>query len=140
MSPKALLRIAAIAIGLFDLGHTVGGMILAPSHGPEEDALMASLAAYKFDMTGSMRSHADFYAGEGWYLSAVLTALLVITWMLSSATLEATGLVKKLSVVLALFFAVSAALCFKFFFIAPLTMSIIAAVSFAAAAARPRAA
>ena len=138
MQPKALLRIAAVAIAIFDLGHTVGGMILAPSHGAEEDALMASLAAYEFDVMGSMRSHAEFYEGEGWYLSATLTALLVMTWLLSSAVIESPTLVRRLSILFSIFFAVSAALCAKFFFAAPLVMSVIASLALGLAAMRLR--
>lgn len=140
MQPKILLRIAAVAIAIFDLGHTVGGMILAESHGAEEDALLASLAAYRFDIMGSSRSHHDFYTGEGWYLSAVLTALIVICWQLSSAATESPKLVARISLVLALFFAVSVALCVMFFFAAPLAMSALACAALAAAWLRLRAA
>lgn len=38
-----LLRVAAFAIAVFELGHTLGGMVLGKSRGPNEDALMASL-------------------------------------------------------------------------------------------------
>src|SRR4051812_17804660 len=123
MSPKILLRIAAVAITIFALGHTLGAMIFGRSHGPEEDALMAALGAYRFDIMGSMRSQRDFYTGEGWYLSATLVALIVICWLLSSAARESPALVRRMSLVLALFFAASVALCVKFFFAAPLAMS-----------------
>src|SRR5688572_29149887 len=118
MQPKILLRIAAIAVAIFDLGHTVGGMLLAESRGPTEDALMAALASFHFDVMGSTRSHHDFYVGEGWYLSATLTALLVICWLLSNSAQESPKLVGRLSLVLALFLATSAALCAAFFFAA----------------------
>jgi hypothetical protein len=134
MQPKILLRSAAVAIAVFELGHTLGGMLLAKSHGPEEDALLATtLAAYHFDVMGSTRSHHDFYVGEGWYLSATLAAMLVICWQLSNATLESPALVRRLSLVLALSFATSAALCALFFFVAPLATSVIAALACAAA-------
>jgi hypothetical protein len=133
VQPKVLLRIAAGAMLLFALGHTFGGMIFSESHGPEEDALMASLAAYHFDIMGSSRSHHDFYTGEGWYLSATLVAMIAVCWLLSSATLESPGLVRCLSLVLALFFATSAGLCAAFFFAAPLLMSVIASAACAGA-------
>jgi hypothetical protein len=133
MQPKLLLRIATFAILLFELGHTLGGMVFAESHGPEEDALMASLAAYRFDVMGSMRSHHDFYVGEGWYLSAALAARLVICWQVSRSTVESPALVGRLSLVLAVFFAVSAGLSAAFFFVAPLVTSVVAAVACGAA-------
>jgi hypothetical protein len=133
MQPKILLRIAAAAILLFELGHTLGGMIFAESHGAEEDALMAALAAYRFDVMGSTRSHHDFYVGEGWYLSAALAAMLVICWQLSRSTVESPVLVGRLSLVLAVFFAASAALSATFFFVAPLVTSVVAALACGAA-------
>jgi hypothetical protein len=133
MQPKILLRVAAVAIGIFWLGHTVGGMLLAKSRGPAEDAVMASLAAYRFDVMGSVRSHHDFYVGEGWYLSAALAVMIVMCWQLSTSSLESPRLVGRLSLVIALFFATSAALCAAFFFAAPLVMSVIASAACGAA-------
>ncbi len=133
MKAKILLRIAAVAIAIFDLGHTVGGMILGKSRGPEEDAILASLAAYRFDVMGSTRSHHDFYLGEGWYLSAALTTMIVMCWLLSNSTAESPALVRRLSLVIAAFFAMSAGLCAAFFFAAPLATSVIASVACGAA-------
>ncbi len=133
MQPKLLLRVAAVAIGIFELGHTLGGMMLAKSRGPAEDALMASLAAYRFDVMGSMRSHHDFYVGEGWYLSAALAVMMVMCWQLSNSSIESSALVGRLSLVIAVFFAISAALCAAFFFAAPLVMSAIASAACGAA-------
>jgi hypothetical protein len=133
MQPKILLRIAAGAITIMGLGHTLGGMVFATSRGPEEQALLASLAAYHFDMMGSSRSHRDFYVGEGWYLSAALAAMIVMCWQLSNATLESPAVVRRLSLVIAVFFAASAALCAAFFFVAPLATSAIAAAACGAA-------
>jgi hypothetical protein len=133
MQPKILLRIAAVAITLFALGHTLGGMIFAESRGPEEEALMAALAAFRFDVMGSMRSHHDFYVGEGWYLSAALVAMIAVCWQLSSSARESPALVSRLSLVLALFFAASAALSAAFFFAAPLVTSLVASAACGAA-------
>jgi hypothetical protein len=133
MQPRILLRIAAAAIAVFDLGHTLGGMVFGKSRGPEEVALFGLLAAYRFDVMGSSRSHFDFYRGEGWYLSAALTAMLVMCWLLSNATTDNPVLVGRLSLLIALFFAISAALCGLFFFAAPLVMSAVASAACAAA-------
>ena len=133
MQPRILLRIAAVAIAIFELGHTLGGMILAKSRGPDEDALLGSLAAYRFDVMGSMRSHHDFYLGEGWYLSAALATMIVMCWQLSNSTAESPALVRRLSLVIAVFFAASAALCAAFFFAAPLATSVIASAACGAA-------
>ena len=84
MQPKLLLRIAAAASAFIALGHTFGAMLNAVSHGPKEDALLESLAAFTFDIAGSTRSHWDFYRGEGWYLSLTQVTLTIILWLLSN--------------------------------------------------------
>jgi len=140
MTPKILLRIAAVAITIFELGHTLGGMIFGKPHGSGEDAVMAVLSAYRFDVMGSTRSHHDFYIGEGWYLSATLAAMIVICWLLSNAAAESPALVRRLSLVVAVFFAISAGLCTTFFFIAPLVTSAIASLACALAFVRLRSA
>ena len=133
MTAKVLLRIAAGAITIFELGHTLGGMIFAQSHGPEEDTVLEALKAYRFDMMGSTRSHYEFYMGEGWYLSVTLATMIAICWLLSSAATESPVLVRRLSLVISLFFASSVVLCALFFFPAPLIMSAIASAACAAA-------
>jgi hypothetical protein len=133
MTPKVLLRVAAVAAALFALGHTLGGMIFAKSHGPDGEAVLNALGAYRFDMMGSSRSHLDFYVGEGWYLSAALAVLIAMCWLLSNAAAESPALVGRLSLVIAVFFVASVGLCGAFFFIVPLVMSAIAAVSCGAA-------
>jgi hypothetical protein len=140
MTPKILLRIAAVAIAIFELGHTVGGMILGKSRGPTEDVLMAALASFHFDAMGSTRSHYDFYRGEGWYLSATLAVMIAMCWLLSSAAADSPVLVRRVSLVIALFFATSVALCAIFFFAAPLAMSALASAACAAAYFRLRSA
>ena len=124
-----LLRIAAVAIAVFEIGHTLGGMVLGKSRGPDEDAIMASLATYRFDVMGSSRSHYDFYRGEGWYLAAALAAMAVMCWLLSNSAADSPALVRRLSLVIAVFFATSAALCAVFFFAAPLVLSVIASAT-----------
>jgi len=133
MTAKVLLRIAAGAITIFELGHTLGGMIFAQSHGPEEDTVLEALKAYRFDMMGSTRSHYAFYMGEGWYLSVTLATMIAICWLLSNAAAESPALVRRLSLVISLFFASSVVLCALFFFPAPLIMSAIASAACAAA-------
>jgi hypothetical protein len=128
-----LLRIAAIAIAVFELGHTLGGMVLGKSRGPDEDALMVSLATYRFEVMGSSRSHHDFYRGEGWSQSAALAAMVVMCWLLSNSTAESPALVRRASLVIAIFFAASAILCAVFFFAAPLVLSVIASATCGAA-------
>jgi len=129
MQPKILLRIAAAACGFIALGHTFGAMLGAMSQGPQEDALLQSLAAFTFDVAGSTRSHWDFYRGEGWYLSLTKVTWTVVLWLLSNAVTDSPVLVRRVTLVSTLFFAVGTALCIRYFFIAPLACSAIATLA-----------
>jgi hypothetical protein len=54
-------------------------------------------------------------------------------WLLSNATTESPRLVRRLSLVIAVFFAAATALCASFFFVAPLVASVVAAAASGAA-------
>ena len=79
MAPKILLRLASVFLSIFFLGHTLGGMVFGKTRGPEEDAVLGALGAYRFQIMGFTRSHHDFYVGEGWYLSLALLVVIVLT-------------------------------------------------------------
>jgi hypothetical protein len=104
-------------------------MVFGKTRGPEEDTVLGALGAYRFQIMGFTRSHHDFYVGEGWYLSLALFVVIVLTWQLAGLAVAQPAVVRRL-VVLPLLFAVgSAVLCGLYFFIAPLVMSALAAVS-----------
>jgi len=131
MSERLLLRIAAFAMGFVAFGHTVGGMMLAKSHGRGEDVVLAALRSYHFDVMGVSRSHADFYAGEGWFLSIALIAMTLLCWQLGSIVDEHRKLVWRLILGPLAYAVVGVWLCMKYFFPAPLAGMTVAAISLA---------
>lgn len=76
------MRLATGLLVLFLVAHTLGTLV-STSRGPAEDAAMAALAAFRFDVMGVTRSHADFYFGLGLCLSA---ALVLFIWVSIVAT------------------------------------------------------
>ena len=136
MSPRLTLRIAGASLSFLFLGHTVGGMLLAKSHGAEEDKLLASLAAYEFDIMGFTRSHADFYRGEGWYLSLAVFCVAALCFQLASLSTEQPALVRRLVWLPLVFTIGSTLLSATYFFAAPLAASVVALVAVALAAAK----
>jgi hypothetical protein len=136
MSPTLAYRIAAGFLGFFALAHT-GGM-LAPTRGAEEDAALAALAAFRFDMMGATRSHFDFYRGEGWYLTLAVAAMAATSWQLGAVVRDQPALARRLIWVPAIFSVVSGALCVVYFFPAPLVCSWVAAGLLVFGAARAR--
>lgn len=104
-------------------------MLFPTSHGPEEDALLSSLAAYRFDAMGFTRSHADFYAGEGWFLTLALVVVAAFTWMLGELATEQPSIARRLAP-LSMFFSLgSAVLAGAFFVPPPLVVSALAFVA-----------
>jgi hypothetical protein len=136
MSSRLTLRIAGVALSILFLGHTVGGMLFATSHGPEEDKLLEALRAYHFEIMGFSRSHADFYRGEGWYLSLAVFVVAGLCFQLASLTSEQPALVRRLMWLPLVFALGSTALCALYFFTAPLVASAVALVACALAFAK----
>ena len=138
MSERLLLRLAALALGLVALGHTFGGMLFPTSHGEGEDHVLAALAAYRFDIMGVSRSHADFYAGEGWFLSLSVVVMIALCLALASLVESSREVVRRLVYVPLVFSVVGAGLCAAFFFPAPLGSMVLASLALAACAVKLR--
>lgn len=140
MTPRTLFRIATVLLGVFFFGHTVGGMLMPTSHGPEEDAALAGLAAYRFNVMGFERSHAEFYRGEGFYLSLAIALFAAMCIQLGSLSVEQPRLALRLAWLPAAFCLGSTLLCITYFFTAPLMMSGLAFLAIVAAMLRLRSA
>lgn len=126
MTAKVPLRAASVFLTIFGFGHTVGGMLMPTSHGPEEDAALAALAAYKFNTMGFVRSHADFYRGEGFYLSLAVFLFAAMCWQLGSLSVEHPQIARRMLWLPASFSLGSTLLCVTYFFTAPLVASALA--------------
>lgn len=127
MKPTLLLRIASIFVLLHFLGHTLGGMMSAPSHGPEEVAVIDSMKSHIFNFMGSLRSYWDFHQGFGFSISLNLLAQTVLFWLLGSLAKDDS---RRIRPILALFFfawLTTAVLSWRYFFIAPMVLEIIVA-------------
>ena len=127
MKPTLLLRIASIFVLLHFLGHTLGGMMSAPSHGPEEMAVIDSMKSHIFNFMGSQRSYWDFHQGFGFSVSVNLLTQAVLFWLLAGlAKIEPV----RIRPILALFFfawIATAVLSWRYFFIAPLILELVIA-------------
>ena len=138
MTPKLLLRLATLFLSIIALGHTVGGMLIPTSHGIQEDVLLRGLAAYRFELMGVSCSHAEFYRGEGWYLSLSLVLFAAMCWMLSGLVDAQPKVVRSLLVFPGVFCIVSTVLCGLYFFPLPLINSALASIALVTAAVKLR--
>ncbi len=82
MKPQLLLRITAVIILLFAVGHTLGG-IHSWSPGGETEVLK-NMRTFRFNAEGVSRTYLDFYRGFGFLLSTYVFLEGVLLWQLAS--------------------------------------------------------
>lgn len=85
MRAKLPLRIAAVILFLFALGHTVGFLSFRPPE-PEAAAVLDAMSRVPFDFGGHMVHWMDFYKGFGLAISISGFVTTIIAWRLSMAT------------------------------------------------------
>ena len=127
-------RIAAVLIGLFALGHTVGFLQHDPSWGV--DALLASMKSTHFNIQGFSRSYWDFFVGFGLFVTVFLLFAAVLAWELGGLASEILARLRIITWAFALCFAVFIVLSWRFFFAIPLIFSVLITVCLSFAAAR----
>lgn len=124
------MRLATGLMVLFLIAHTLG-TVTTTSRGPAEDAALAALAAFRFDVMGVTRSHADFYFGLGLCLSAALVLVVWISMVATRLIAEGNATGPTLSRALAVTTGLIAAISWWWIFPAPAVMSTAAAAAYA---------
>src|SRR5580658_10606343 len=126
--PVLFLRIASVLTLIHAVLHTIGGVFSGPDPGPGTVAYEA-MKANHFLLMGNMRSYWEFYRGMGLAVTIFLTFEAVVFWQLSSlARTDA----KRLRPVLAAFAIAYLAMAVNsqmYFFLAPVIVETIIAVS-----------
>lgn len=136
MTPKTSCRIAAACFAFICLAHTMGGMLFPVARGEEESNVLGLLASYRFEIMGFTRSHADFYRGEGFYLSLSMALFAALAWQLGTLADEQPATARRLLPIATAFAFGSTALCALYFFAAPLVFSAVATIALLGASAR----
>ena len=138
MKPSLLLRIAAILMLLFAVGHTTGGLSFWSPAG-ETDVLRA-MRSFHFDAMGVSRTYLDFYLGFGYIISVYLLVQAVAFWQLASIAKSDAHRVRPLIGSFFLASVASVVLSWKFVFVVPVIASaaVAACLGLAFYAARKR--
>lgn len=134
MKPHVLLRLSAVFVAVFAVGHTVGMLNAGKAGEPEEAAAITAMQAYHFVMMGSPRTLWDFFLGANWFMSASAALLVVLLWQAGGLARRHGASVRPLVVTLALGCAAYAALSVAFFFAAPVVANALGALCAGAAA------
>jgi hypothetical protein len=131
LKARALYRIAAVLILLFDLGHSSG----CPWSDPAWNVDTAAMRSSQFPIFGFRRTYWDFYVGFGLFVSVFLLLAAILAWQLGSLPGQTMPLVRVTAWALALSFAAVTVLSWMYFFAIPIAFSSVITVCLVAAAA-----
>jgi hypothetical protein len=121
-----LLRIAAVILVLFAIGHWFFSPWLMGVQGDAREALMAA-AKTDYPVFGLRRSYWDFHVGFGHMAGVTFLMEAALLWLLARgvARLGSASSIRSLLGVLALANGVSAALQITYFFWPPIILSLL---------------
>lgn len=132
--PWIWLRVAAVIFFLFFLVHTLGELLGGEQYRDDrERVVISALKDYRFDAMGTTRSHFDFYMGFNWFLCASMFVIALVTWQLASISRRDPRAARPMSATLCVGAIAFTALCWMYFFIAPLVFFAAAALALAVA-------
>jgi hypothetical protein len=119
MKSKISLRIIAVLVLLFDIGHTSAYFTQKQSTDPTNKEVIRQMYQYKFNRQGSMRSWGDFYTALSFDLSIVLVAIIIMIYMLSGMEKKHPKICYKLLWPILLCFVGVTANAFCYIFVVP---------------------
>jgi hypothetical protein len=99
MSPKLLLRIAAIIMFVHGVLHTIG--FNSWKDDPDKQGVVKAMNGPKFPFMGANRNIANFYDGFGYASSIALLLIAVSLWVVADETGSGSPLAKKMTLILA---------------------------------------
>jgi hypothetical protein len=139
MTPRRLLRIAAVLSFLFFAGHTAG-MPWTPSTGGHTDLVVGGMKSFTFDVFGSTRSYWDFYQGFGLTLSVLQLLGAVVLWLVAGLAADSPARARPFVLAFLVANVAQLILVVRFFFLPPLVLSVAVTLflALAAWALRPR--
>lgn len=123
MTPRRLLRIAAVLSFLFFIGHTAG-MPWTPSTGGHTDLVVGGMKSFTFDVFGSTRSYWDFYQGFGLIQSVLQLLGAVLLWLIAGLAADAPARARPFVLAFLVANVAQLVLVVRFFFLPPLVLSI----------------
>jgi hypothetical protein len=130
MNASVLLRIAAVFILLFGVGHSLGYPWVGNVTEAQQTALMNAIQANAAVTMGFMRSYADFHVGFGWFISIFFLVQAIVVWRLASLLGAQPAMVKFFSGLFAIQYLAILVLDYYFFFWAPIISAALVAACF----------
>lgn len=130
--PVVWLRIASVLTLIHAALHTIGGVFGSTDPGPATVAVNA-MRANTFLWMGHPHSFWEFYRGLGLAVSVFLTAESVLMWQLASVARSGARRLRPMMITLLLAYAVMSINSYEYFFLGPVIVEILIALSFGVA-------
>jgi hypothetical protein len=117
------LRIAAILLVLYTIGHTAGALLSTPRFGFQSDAVLGAMKSVHFQANGSDSTWYGFYLGFGAVDSIYFLLSAFIAWHIGGLDLREQQ--ASAPIIWALFVShlMSTIVVFRYFFLAPMLFS-----------------
>jgi hypothetical protein len=129
MRSWVLLRLLAVLLLLFAVGHTLGAAAPHARRGAPEAAVFAAMQGFRFSIMGFERSHWDFYRGFSLIVSVALALMAAVAWQLGRLSRLHPRQALPLAITLAGACLGLLVLSALFFFLAPLILSAFATLA-----------
>lgn len=120
MKPWIWLRILAVLLGLFAVGHTIGTAAPKVTRGPQEAAVFATMQDFRFAVMGFERSYWDFHRGFALIVTVQLLLMAAIAWQLGTLSKQSRRMALPMAITLLLGCVGLLVLSWLFFFGAPI--------------------
>jgi hypothetical protein len=126
MKADAWLRVLAVVLGLFALGHTVGTAAPKVTRGVREAVVFRAMQGYRFPMLGFERSYWEFYRGFALTISVLMFVLAALAWQLAAVSRRTPREALPMAVSLLVGCVGLLVLSVAFFFTPPIVLSLAA--------------
>lgn len=120
------LRVLAVVLGVFALGHTVGTAAPKVTRGMREAVVVSAMQGYRFPVMGFDRTYWDFYRGFALTISVTMFAMAAVAWQLAAVSRRAPTEALPMAVTLLVGCVGILLVSLKFFFAPPIVFSVMA--------------
>jgi hypothetical protein len=114
-------RAAAVLLGLFSVGHTLGFRQADPTWGV--DPVLASMQSTHFTIQGFTRTYWDFFTGAGFIVGVLYLFAAVLAWQLAGLPAESLALMRTTAWGFACCFAAVTVLSWAYLFWIPIILA-----------------
>jgi hypothetical protein len=132
MKTSPLLKIAAVLMFLYFVGHTAGAP-WTPGETPADVAVVNAMKSEHFPVIGSQRSYWDFYFGFGLIISVMQLFQAVVLWQLAILAKTDAARIRPIIAVFCASLVINAALSWIYFFAIPVVIALMIAICLALA-------